>query len=148
MWHVKKDTTSLYTRHCHVYMSLYLQMYDASYITCTHKNNIVSEIVHENFTEVWDTYWIGWRCRVCSYVERFSRQNCCIVSLWAVRWIPDDVFKYFVIWQLGKEKVTYFINVNFTEVFWDLHFTGFRISVALFVRLKCLCIDQTDTTVQ
>lgn len=78
---------------------------------------MVSERVGENFTVVWDKYWIGRRCRICSYVDCFSRQNSCIVSFWAVRWIPDDVFKLFVIWQLGKEKVTHFINVNFTKRF-------------------------------
>lgn len=100
----------------------------------------------KSFTIVWDTYWIGWRCRACSYVERFSRHNCCIVSFWAVRWIPDDVIKIFVIWQLDK-KVTQHINLNFTEVFWVLHFTSLKITVHyLFVWNVCVLIRHYSKT--
>lgn len=46
-----------------------------------------------------------------------------------------------------KRKGNTFYKRKLHKAFWDLHLTSFKLSVALFVRLNCLCtggIDQTD----
>lgn len=130
-------------------LSLYLQMYDAS-CTCTNRSYGIRESrwkLYRSLRQVlnWAAMSYLFLCRLflpseqlyCQFLSSSLNSRRC--------------FQTFCHLTTRKRKGNTFYKRKLHKAFWDLHFTSFKLSVALFVRLNCLCtggIDQTDTTVK
>lgn len=126
-------------------LSLYLQMYDAS-CTCTNRSYGIRESrwkLYRSLRQVlnWAAMSYLFLCRLflpseqlyCQFLSSSLNSRRC--------------FQTFCHLTTRKRKGNTFYKRKLHKAFWDLHFTSFKLSVALFVRLNCLCtggIDQTD----